>query len=152
MGDEEEAGGSDLGRTVQDALDEVDQLLHGADGLAGQEVLLVGGVEDDNGGHRHFPEGGGGDAGLNKTLGLASLHRNTLHTTQVNKAFGLKAAHFLPWGRSKGVLFSERATLGALVPLSRTASVLYANNAELRGSGVRRRSHLKRPLQIVADR
>lgn len=51
-------GGSDLCRTVQNAADEVHQLLHGADGLARQEVLLVGCVEDDNGGHRHFPEGG----------------------------------------------------------------------------------------------
>lgn len=82
-------GGADLCRTVQDAPDEVDQLLHGADGLAGQEVLLVGGVEDDHGGHRHFSEGGGGDAGLHRAFGLASVDRNTLQTTVVNKAFGL---------------------------------------------------------------
>lgn len=62
-------GGSDLCRTVQDALDEVDQLLHGAHGLAGQEVLLVGGVEDDDGGHRHFPEGGGETQVYTRTLG-----------------------------------------------------------------------------------
>lgn len=88
-GGDEEEGEADLCRTVQDAPDEVDQLLHGADGLAGQEVLLVGGVEDDHGGHRHFSEGGGGDAGLHRAFGLASLDRNTLQTTVVNKAFGL---------------------------------------------------------------
>lgn len=33
-------------------MDEVDQLLHGADVLVGQEELLVGCVEDDDGGHR----------------------------------------------------------------------------------------------------
>lgn len=46
----------DLCRTVQNAADELDQLLHGLDRLAGQEVLLVGCVEDDNGGHRHLAE------------------------------------------------------------------------------------------------
>lgn len=46
----------DLCRTVQNAIDELDQLLHGLDGLAGQEVLLIGCVEDDNGGHRHLAE------------------------------------------------------------------------------------------------
>lgn len=33
-------------------MDEVDQLLHGADVLVGQEELLVGCIEDDDGGHR----------------------------------------------------------------------------------------------------
>lgn len=97
----------------------MDQLLHGADGLAGQEVLLVGGVEDDDGGHRHFTEGGGGDAGLSKKFGLRSLDRNTLQhteTTVVNRAFGLRSAHFLPWEWSKGALFGEQATFGALLP------------------------------------
>lgn len=51
-------GAPHLRRTVQDAVDEVDQLLHGADKLVGQEELLVGCVEDDNGGHRHLTEGG----------------------------------------------------------------------------------------------
>lgn len=46
----------DLCRTVQNTTDELDQLLHGLDRLAGQEVLLVGCVEDDNGGHRHLTE------------------------------------------------------------------------------------------------
>lgn len=50
-------GASHLRRTVQDAVDEVDQLLHGADKLAGQEELLVGCVEDDNRGHRDLPGG-----------------------------------------------------------------------------------------------
>lgn len=40
--------------TVQNAVDELDQLLHGLDRLTGQKVLLVGCVEDDNGGHRHL--------------------------------------------------------------------------------------------------
>lgn len=44
----------DLRRTVQNAVDELDQLLRGLDQLAGQEVLLVGRVEDDDGGHRHL--------------------------------------------------------------------------------------------------
>ena len=44
----------DLCRTVQNAADELDQLLHGVDRLTGQEVLLVGCVEDDNGGHCHL--------------------------------------------------------------------------------------------------
>lgn len=46
----------DLCRTVQNTADELDQLLHGLSRLAGQEVLLVGCVEDDNGGHRHLTE------------------------------------------------------------------------------------------------
>lgn len=46
----------DLCRTVQNAADELDQLLHGLDRLAGQEVLLVGCVEDDNGGNRDLAE------------------------------------------------------------------------------------------------
>lgn len=50
-------GASHLRRAVQDAVDEVDQLLHGADKLVGQEELLVGCVEDDNGGHRHLAGG-----------------------------------------------------------------------------------------------
>lgn len=45
-----------LCRTVQDAGDELDQLLHGLDRLTGQEVLLVGRVEDDDGGHGHLAE------------------------------------------------------------------------------------------------
>lgn len=49
---------SHLRRTVQDAVDKVDQLLHGPDMLGGQEELLVGCIEDDNGGHRHLTEGG----------------------------------------------------------------------------------------------
>lgn len=46
----------DLCRAVQNAADELDQLLHGVDRLAGQEVLLVGCVEDDDRGHRHLAE------------------------------------------------------------------------------------------------
>lgn len=48
-------GGLDLFRTVQNAVDELDQLLHGLNRLAGQEVLLIGCVEDDNRGHCHLP-------------------------------------------------------------------------------------------------
>lgn len=51
-------GGSHLRRTVQDAVDEVDQLLHADNKFVGQEELLVGCVEDDDGGHRHLSEGG----------------------------------------------------------------------------------------------
>lgn len=53
-----EARGEDLDlcRTVQNTADELDQLLHGLNWLIGQEVLLVGCVEDDNGGHCHFAE------------------------------------------------------------------------------------------------
>lgn len=46
----------DLCRTVQNTVDELDQLLHGLNRLTGQEVLLVGCVEDDNGGHCHLAE------------------------------------------------------------------------------------------------
>lgn len=46
----------DLCRAVQNAVDELDQLLHGLGRLTGQEVLLVGCVEDDNGGHCHLAE------------------------------------------------------------------------------------------------
>lgn len=46
----------DLCRTVQNTADELDQLLHGLNWLTGQEVLLVGCVEDDNGGHCHLAE------------------------------------------------------------------------------------------------
>lgn len=46
----------DLCGAVQNAADELDQLLHGVDGLTGQEVLLVGCVEDDDRGHRHLAE------------------------------------------------------------------------------------------------
>lgn len=46
----------DLCRTVQNTVDELDQLLHGLNRLTGQEVLLIGCVEDDNGGHRHLAE------------------------------------------------------------------------------------------------
>lgn len=46
----------DLCGTVQNAVDELDQLLHGLNRLTGQEVLLVGCVEDDNRGHRHLAE------------------------------------------------------------------------------------------------
>lgn len=42
--------------SVQNAADELDQLLHRLGRMAGQEVLLVGCVEDDNGGHRHLAE------------------------------------------------------------------------------------------------
>lgn len=51
-------GGEDLDlcRTVQNTVDELDQLLHGLNRLTGQEVLLVGCVKDDNGGHRHLAE------------------------------------------------------------------------------------------------
>lgn len=58
-GEEGRRGGGkdlDLCRTVQNAADELDQLLHGLDRLAGQEVLLVGCVEDNDGGHRHLAE------------------------------------------------------------------------------------------------
>lgn len=48
---------SDLCRTVQNTADELDQLLHGLHRLPGQEVLLIGCVEDDNGGHRHLAGG-----------------------------------------------------------------------------------------------
>lgn len=46
----------DLCRTVQNTADELDQLLHAFDRLTGQEVLLVGCVEDDNGGNCHLAE------------------------------------------------------------------------------------------------
>lgn len=46
----------DLCGTVQNPIDELDQLLHGLNRLTGQEVLLVGCVEDDNRGHRHLAE------------------------------------------------------------------------------------------------
>lgn len=46
----------DLCRTVQNTADELDHLLHGLNWLTGQEVLLVGCVEDDNGGHCHLAE------------------------------------------------------------------------------------------------
>lgn len=46
----------DLCGTVQNPVDELDQLLHGLNRLTGQEVLLVGCVEDDNRGHRHLAE------------------------------------------------------------------------------------------------
>lgn len=54
----EEGENLDLCRTVQNTADELDQLLHGLNWLTGQEVLLVGCVEDDNGGHSHLAEGG----------------------------------------------------------------------------------------------
>lgn len=47
-------GDSDLHGTVQNTGDELDQLLHGLSRLAGQEVLLVGCVEDDDGGDGHL--------------------------------------------------------------------------------------------------
>lgn len=47
---------SDLCRTVQNTVDELNQLLHGLNRLTGQEVLLVGCVEDDYGGHGHLTE------------------------------------------------------------------------------------------------
>lgn len=50
----EEREDLDLCRTVQNTVDELDQLLHGLNWLTGQEVLLVGCVEDDNRGHGHF--------------------------------------------------------------------------------------------------
>lgn len=53
---EQKAEDLDLCRTVQNAADELDQLLHGLNGLTGQEVLFVGCVQDDNGGHCHFTE------------------------------------------------------------------------------------------------
>lgn len=46
----------DLCGAVQNAADELDQLLHVVDWLTGQEVLLVGCVEDDDRGHRHLAE------------------------------------------------------------------------------------------------
>lgn len=45
---------SDLRRTVQNTVDKLDQLLHGLSRLAGQEVLLIGCVEDDYGGYCHL--------------------------------------------------------------------------------------------------
>lgn len=53
---QETDGGSDLSRTVQNIADELDQLLHGLNRLTGQEVLLVGRVEDDYGGHFYLTE------------------------------------------------------------------------------------------------
>lgn len=47
---------SDLSRTVQNTVDELNQLLHGLQRLTGQEVLLVGRVEDDYRGHGHLAE------------------------------------------------------------------------------------------------
>lgn len=55
-GDERGVEGCNLCRTVQNAADELDQLLYALNRLAGQEVLLVGCVEDDNGRNSHFPE------------------------------------------------------------------------------------------------
>lgn len=48
--------GVNLCRTVQNAADELDQLVCAFNQLAGHEVLLVGCVEDDNGRHCHLPE------------------------------------------------------------------------------------------------
>lgn len=48
---------SDLCRTIQNTVDELNQLLHGLNRLTGQEVLLVGCVEDDYRGHGHLAEG-----------------------------------------------------------------------------------------------
>lgn len=46
----------DLCRTVQNAADELDHLLHSLNWLTGHEVLLVGCVEDDNRRHCHLAE------------------------------------------------------------------------------------------------
>lgn len=55
----------DLCRTVQNTADELDQLFHAFDRLTGQEVLLVGCVEDDNGGHCHLAEEKTGNTAFN---------------------------------------------------------------------------------------
>lgn len=54
--DTDEEGGSDLSRSVQNAADELDQMFLCLDWTGGHEVLLVGRVEDDDGGHRHLSE------------------------------------------------------------------------------------------------
>lgn len=54
--DTDEEGGSDLSRSVQNAADELDQMFLCLDWTSGHEVLLVGRVEDDDGGHRHLSE------------------------------------------------------------------------------------------------
>lgn len=65
----------DLCRTVQNTGDELDQLLHALDRLTGQEVLLVGCVEDDNGGHRHLAEEKQGNTAFNLlNLGTLGCH------------------------------------------------------------------------------
>ena len=46
----------DLRRPIQNTVDELDQLLNGLNRFTGQEVLLVGCVEDDNRGHCHLAE------------------------------------------------------------------------------------------------
>lgn len=47
-------GDSDLHGTVPNTGDELDQLLHGLRWLGGQEVLLIGRVEDDDRGDRNL--------------------------------------------------------------------------------------------------
>lgn len=45
-----------LSRSIHNTVDEVDQLLQRVHRLAGQEVLLIGRVEYDEGRHRHIAE------------------------------------------------------------------------------------------------
>lgn len=81
----------DLCGAVQNTVDELDQLLHGLNRLAGQEVLLVGCVEDDNGGHRHLAEGGETQETAFNLLNLGTLDcRHQSKSLAGNKLWFLK--------------------------------------------------------------
>lgn len=146
---------SHLRRTVQDAVDEVDQLLHGANVLVGQEELLVGCVEDDHGGHRQLTEGGG-EKEIEPLSSKCIIRQEQIAAQRYNsdkQSLYTQIGSFSPVGILQRFVFCvEEGRAAPRFPQRSATSIFYANSVELRGSEGLSRSHLKSPLQVVADK